>query len=88
MFDKMNKLVKLVQLYEWKLVFVDEAVFSFNTFSTKAWAVPYKSVTFEEKKMSVKTQALIAGISKDRGLESYIIHPLSFSAQEFLKFLE
>ena len=55
MFDKMYKLVKLVQLYEWKLVFVDEAVFSFNTFSTKAWAVPYKSVTFEEKKMSVKT---------------------------------
>ena len=55
MFDKMHQLVKLVQLYELKLVFVDEAVFSFNTFSTKACAAPYKSVTFEEKKMSDKT---------------------------------
>ena len=35
MFDKMYQLVKLVQLYEWKLVFVDEAVFSFNTFLRK-----------------------------------------------------
>ena len=84
----MYQLVKLAQLYEWKLVFVDEAVFSFNTFSTKAWAAPYKSATFEEKKMSVKTQALIAGISEDRGLESYLIHPRSISAPEFIKLLE
>ena len=31
MFDKMYQLVKLVQLYQWKLVFVDEAVFSFTS---------------------------------------------------------
>jgi hypothetical protein len=34
---------------------VDEAVFSFNTFSTKAWAAPYKSVTVEERNIRVKT---------------------------------
>ena len=84
MFDKMYNLVKLTELYDMKIVFVDEAVFSFNTFSTKAWAAPYKSVTVEERKIRVKTQSLIAGISSDRGLESYLIHPRSISAVEFI----
>ena len=55
MFEKMHNLVKLTELYNMKIVFVDEAVFSFNTFSTKAWAGPYKSVTVEERKIRVKT---------------------------------
>ena len=88
LFEKMHNLVKLSELYEMKIVFVDEAVFSFNTFSTKAWAAPYRSVTVEERKIRVKTQSLVAGISADRGLESYLIHPRSISAVEFIRFLE
>jgi len=41
MFDKMYKLVNLAKLYKMKLLFLDEAVFSFNTFNTKAWAPAY-----------------------------------------------
>ena len=84
MFEKMHNLVKLTELYDMKIVFVDEAVFSFNTFSTRTWAAPYKSVTVEERKIRVKTQSLIAGISSDRGLESYLIHPRSISELEFI----
>ena len=36
MFENMHNLIKLTELYDMKIVFVDEAVFSFNTFSTKA----------------------------------------------------
>lgn len=55
LFDKMYKLIKLFQLYEKKIVFLDEAVFSFNTFKTKAWAGKYQSVTVEEDKTKVNT---------------------------------
>ena len=40
MFKKMNNLLKLAKIYEMKVVYLDEAVFTFNTFNTKAWSVP------------------------------------------------
>jgi hypothetical protein len=63
-------------------------VFTFNTFNTKAWASSYNSITVSEANIKVKTQALIAAISTDVGLESFLIHPKSISAEEFIKFLE
>jgi hypothetical protein len=37
------------------LVFLDEAVFTFNTFSTKAWSLPYDSVKVKDFAIKVKT---------------------------------
>ena len=44
----MHLLIKLAKLYEFKVVFLDEAVFTFNTFNTKAWAVSYNSIKVNE----------------------------------------
>ena len=78
----------MARLYEMKLVFLDEAVFTFNTFNTKAWSSFYNSITVDENKLKVKTQAIISAISEDVGLEAYVIHPSSIKAKEFIQFLE
>ena len=53
--------------------FLDEAVFSFNTFNTKAWSTPYKSITDKEDSIKVRTYALLAAISADKGLETFLL---------------
>jgi len=62
-----------------RLLFIDEAVFSFNTFNSKAWSSSKESIIVKEEKLRIKSQALIAAISEDCGLESYLIHPRSIS---------
>ena len=61
-----------------KLIFIDEAVFSFNTFKSKAWSKANESIIVKEANLRVKSQAFIAAISEDGGLESFMIHPRSF----------
>jgi len=62
-----------------RLLFIDEAVFSFNTFNSKAWSSSKESIIVKEEKLRIKSQAFIAAISEESGLESYLIHPRSIS---------
>ena len=43
LFLKMHKLLFLARAWSMKVVFLDEAVFTFNTFNTKAWSAKYTS---------------------------------------------
>ena len=55
MFIKMDRLLKLTRLYGDKIVFLDEAVFTFNTFRTKAWSSSYNSISVKESAIKLKT---------------------------------
>jgi hypothetical protein len=70
------------------VIFVDEAVFTFNTFNTKAWAGSYQSIKVEESQVRVRTQAFIAGISAEWGLEAYSIHRRAISTPEYVDFIK
>lgn len=37
------------------ILFLDEAVFTFNTFSKKAWSPPYGNITVLDQALRVKT---------------------------------
>ena len=51
----MYQLVNLTKLYDMKLMFIDEAVFSFNTFKSKAWSSANESIIVKEEKLRVKS---------------------------------
>jgi hypothetical protein len=88
MFRRMQQQLREFKEKHMKLVFLDEAVFTFNTFGTKAWAGKYNSIKVNEQNLRVKTQALIAAISEDVGLETYMLHPRSINAEQFIIFLD
>ena len=75
----MHQAVNRARLRDKKLVWVDEAIFTFNTLGSKAWSSKYASISVKEKDARIKTMALIAAISEDRGLEGFVIHPKSIS---------
>ena len=80
--------VKASGLRDNKFVWVDEAVFTFNTFSTKAWSAKYQSVTVKDADAKIKTLALVAAISEDCGLEAFSIYPRSINTDNFVSFVQ
>ena len=54
----------------------------------KSWSTAYNSVKVTDQKITVKTMAVIAGISEETGLETYLIHPRAIKTEEYLQFLE
>ena len=84
----MHQAVKVARLRDRKLVWVDEAVFTFNTLSTRAWSSKYSRIQIDDADARVKTMALIAAISEDEGLEAFMIHPKSISTPEFVSFVD
>jgi len=88
LFRDMYDALKVTRLRDRKLVWVDEAVFSFNTFGTRAWSSKYSSIQVQDAQARIKTMAFIAAISEDGGLEAWAIHPRSISTEQFVAFIE
>jgi transposase len=80
--------VKSARLTDKKLVWVDEAVFTFNTFSTRAWSARHDTIRVQDTDARVQTMAFIAAISEDCGLEAWAMHPNAISTPEFVLFVE
>jgi hypothetical protein len=51
----MINLLDKVKEQQLPLVFLDEAIFSFNTFNTKAWSLSYESFAVKDSAIRVKT---------------------------------
>ena len=71
-----------------KLVFLDEAVFTFNTMATRAWFSAYECLKLRDAETRIKTMAIVSAISLDKGLEGYMLHPRSISSPQYISFLE
>ena len=67
-----------------KLVYLDEAVFSFNTLKTKAWSSAYSSISVHESKLKSKAKAIVAAISEDKGFEHYLTNLKSISTEQYV----
>ena len=79
--------VKSAMLRDKKLVWIDETVFTFNTFRKRAWAGKYSRITISDADAQIKTIALIAAISEGSGLEAFALHPLSINTEDFIAFI-
>jgi transposase len=69
------------------LVFLDETIFSFSSYQKKSWSPKGTSLELEEKKFNMIPQALIMGVSLDKGIDLCHIVPRSVSSTEFKDFL-
>ena len=70
-----------------RVIFLDETVFSVNTMLLKSWSSKNHSINIADMRSKFKTQAVIAGISVDHGLDCYLIYDRSIKKEEFKEFL-
>ena len=80
--------VKVTRLRDVKLVWVDEAMFTFNTFSTRAWSAKHLSIQVDDADIRIKSMAFIGAISDNERLEVYTIHPKVIINVDFMVFVE
>ena len=88
LFRDMYDAVKVTRHRDVKLVWVDEAMFTFNTFSTRAWSAKHQSIEVNDADIRIKAMAFLGAISDNGGLEAYTIHPKAITTKEFIEFVE
>ena len=54
----------------------------------RTWSLPNDNVKIIDMRDKVQTQAIIAGISTDKGLESYLITERAIKSEEYIKFMK
>ncbi len=69
------------------MVYLDETVFTFNTFSAKGWAHMRDRIKVNDSDLKVQTLALIEGISEDGDLIDFSIHPSVINTENFVEFV-
>ena len=88
LFKEMYDAVRTTRLKDMKLVWVDEAVFTFNTLGKMAWSSKFQSISVKDIDFKVRTTAIVAAISEDGGLEAITMHKRSVSTTDFVAFIE
>ncbi len=70
-----------------KIIYVDEAIFTTASWLSHAYSAQGTNICVTEVASSVQALAVVAGISVDRGLETFQIQPRSINSQSFISFL-
>ena len=70
LFRDMYDAVEFLRLRDVKLVWVDEAMFTFNTFTTRAWSGTNQSIQVEDADIRIKSMVFICAISDKGGLQA------------------
>ncbi len=71
-----------------KIIYVDEAMFTTASRVTHAYSAKGTNICVAEVASSVQALAVVAGISVDKGLETFHIQPRSINSQSFISFLQ
>lgn len=69
------------------IVYLDEAMFTFNTIKKRAWYSKLENLKVAQESRQMKPLALVAAIESDKGLVSFAIHEGSINSESFIDFL-
>ena len=67
--------------------YIDETMVTRTTIPKAEWTKPKENMTIDQANLNEPTLALLAGISKDRGLEHYQIFEKSVNVDKFKEYL-
>ena len=69
------------------MFFLDETMFTYNTFQSKEYSVKGQHIVIPEQSLGARTYAVIAVVSVEGALEYYEVHEKSVNFDTFLSFL-
>ena len=72
----------------YRVIYIDETCFTRKTMIDTEWSMPGENVRVDEARLSEPTLALLAGISKENGLEHFRVFPKSVNIEKFKQYLQ
>jgi len=87
--ERMRDEVQRDRKEERRMLYIDEVVFSQATTLQKAWAAKGENIEVRDKRNLLETQAVIAAISVEAGLEAFLVKKRSINTtDDFCRFVE
>ena len=71
----------------YRVIYIDETMFTRKTLPQAEWSLPKENMRVDMTKLDEPTLALLAGISKEKGLEHCQIFPKSVNTDKFFEYL-
>ena len=71
----------------YRVIWIDETMFTRKTVPNAEWTLPRENLRVNEARLNEPTLALLAGISKENGLEYCQIFPKSVNGDKFKEYL-
>ena len=72
----------------YRIIYLDETVFTRKTLAASEWALPGENVTVDVANIDEPCLALLAAISKEKGREYSQTYPRSVNVQKFKEWLK
>ena len=72
----------------YRVVYIDETMFTRQSIPKKEYCLPHENVTVDKHKVNEKTLAVLAGVSKEKGMETYMIFENSVNVPKFREYLQ
>ena len=67
---------------------MDETCFARKTCVDAEWSLPKENITVDQAMLDEPTLALLAGISKEKGLEHYQVFDKSVNIEKFIEYID
>ena len=83
----MQRLLTRAKNDGYRLVYADETMITRTSVKPTEWARKKENMTFDGAKLNEPTLALLAAISKDKGLEHWQLFPKSVNVTKFKEWL-
>ena len=71
----------------YRVIFIDETMFTRKTLRNEEWSLPKSNFTLSSSKLDEPTLAMLAGISKEKGREHFMIFDFSVNIPKFQEYL-
>ena len=84
----MKRLLNRAKNDGYRIIYIDETMFTRSTLPDAEWARPKENMTVDVALKNEPTLALLAGISKDKGLEHFRIFEKSVNTEKFKEYLD
>ena len=84
----MKRLLTRAKNDEYRIVYIDETCFTRTTLPDTEWARPMENMTVDVAMRDEPTLALLAGISKEKGLEHFMVFEKSVNKEKFKEYLD
>ena len=72
----------------YRIIYIDETCFTRKTCSDTEWARPKENMTVDVAMLEEPTLAMLAGISKENGVEHFRVFELSVNVDKFIEYLD
>ena len=71
----------------YRIVYIDETMFTRKSIPSKEYCLPSQNMMVDQALINEPTLAMLSGISKEKGQETYMIFPFSVNIAKFKEYL-